>query len=83
MDSRKLEHERGMIYPVCPAFFGLGLEDNHVPTFWLPLYIGALSGPYQRATRLHRRSFDHSSYEPLFTGVYRDAIGIGSLLKGY
>ena len=28
-----------MIYAGCPAFFGLGLEDGHVPTFWLQLYI--------------------------------------------
>ena len=26
-----------MIYARFPSFFGLGLEDSHVPTFWLLL----------------------------------------------
>ena len=27
-----------MIYAGVPSFFGLGLEDGHVPTFWLLVY---------------------------------------------
>ena len=27
-----------MIYAGCHSFLGLGLEDRHVPTFWLRLY---------------------------------------------
>ena len=33
--SNKLEHVCRMIYAGVPSFFGLGLEDNHVETFWL------------------------------------------------
>ena len=29
-----------MIHAGVPSFFGLGLEDGHVPTFWLLLYFG-------------------------------------------
>ena len=28
-----------MIYTGLPSFFGLGLEDGHVPTFWLLLWV--------------------------------------------
>ena len=38
VDSQKLEHGCRMIYAGVPSFFGLGLEDGHVPTFWLLLY---------------------------------------------
>ena len=33
VDSKKLEHRCRVINAGCPSFFGLGLEDNHVPTF--------------------------------------------------
>ena len=37
VDSKKLEHGCGMIHAGFLSFFGLGLEDGHVPTFWLLL----------------------------------------------
>ena len=36
--SQKLEHATRIIYAGIPSFFGLGLEDGHVPTLWLLLY---------------------------------------------
>ena len=36
VDSRKLEHGCRMTYAVFASFFGLGLEDGHVPIFWHP-----------------------------------------------
>ena len=38
VDSKMLEHGCRVIYAGFPSFFGLGLEDGHVPTFWLLLY---------------------------------------------
>ena len=35
--SQKLEHGCRMIHAGRPSFFGLGLEDGPVPTFWLLL----------------------------------------------
>ena len=37
VDSKKLEHARRVIYAGFPSLLGLGLEDGHVPTFWLLL----------------------------------------------
>ena len=37
VDCNKLEHARRMIYAGLPSFFGLGLEDGHISTFWLLL----------------------------------------------
>ena len=37
VDSKKLEHGWRMIHAGFPSFFGLGLEEGHVPTFWLLL----------------------------------------------
>ena len=34
---QKMEHGHKMIYAGLPSFLGLGLEDGHVPTFWLLL----------------------------------------------
>ena len=34
---RKLENGSEMISAGLPSFFGLGLEDGHIPTFWLVL----------------------------------------------
>ena len=34
-DSKKLEHGWRTSYAGRPYFFGLGLEDGHVPIFWL------------------------------------------------
>ena len=34
LDSKKLEHGCRMMYAGVPSFFGLGLEDGPVPTFW-------------------------------------------------
>ena len=31
----KMEHGCRMVYAGFPSFFGLELEDRHVPTFWL------------------------------------------------
>ena len=28
-----------LMFSKVPAFFGFGLEDDHVPTFWLLLYM--------------------------------------------
>ena len=39
VDSRKLEHACRVLYAGCPSFFGVGLEDGHVPTFWLLLQV--------------------------------------------
>ena len=39
VDSKKLEHGCRMIYAGVTSFFGLGLEDGCVPTFWLFLYV--------------------------------------------
>ena len=39
IDSKKLEHGCWMIHAGLPSSFGLGLEDGHVPTFWLLLYL--------------------------------------------
>ena len=39
VDSKKLEHGRRMFYTGFASFFGLGLDDGHVPTFWLLLYV--------------------------------------------
>ena len=36
-DSDKLEHGCRMIHALGPSVVGLGLEDGHVPTFWLLL----------------------------------------------
>ena len=36
-DSKKLEHGCRVICAGVPSSFGLGLEDSHVPTFWLLL----------------------------------------------
>ena len=49
VNSRKLEHLCGMIYAAFPCYFGLGLEDSHVTTFWtlpytLPLHVRILKG---------------------------------------
>ena len=33
VDSKKLEHGCKMIYAGFASFFGLALEDGHVPTF--------------------------------------------------
>ena len=44
-DSKKLEHGCRMTYDGCPVSFGLGLEgleDGHVPTFWLLLLLSRL-----------------------------------------
>ena len=41
MDIRRLMLSAGF-----PSFFGLGLEDCHVPTFWL-LLLGAAKADYQ------------------------------------
>ena len=38
--SQKLEHGCRMIDAGFPSFFGLALDDGHVPTFWLRLSIG-------------------------------------------
>ena len=35
VDSKELEHGCRLIYAGIPSFFVLGLEDGHVPTFWL------------------------------------------------
>ena len=32
--SKKLEYGCGVIYAGLPSFFGLALEDGHIPTFW-------------------------------------------------
>ena len=37
VDSNKLEHGCRLIYAGIPSLFGLGLQDGHVPTFWLLL----------------------------------------------
>ena len=37
VDSNKLEHACKVIYAGFPSFFGLGLEDGHLPTFWILL----------------------------------------------
>ena len=37
VDSKYLEHGWRMINDGFPSFFGLGLEDGHIPTFWLLL----------------------------------------------
>ena len=36
-DSKKLEHGWRMIYAGVPFLCSMGLEDGHVPTFWLLL----------------------------------------------
>ena len=35
VDSKKLEHGRGIIYAGFNSFFGLGSKDDPVPTLWL------------------------------------------------
>ena len=37
LHSKKLEHGCRMIYVGFPFFFGFGLEDGHVPIFWVLL----------------------------------------------
>ena len=37
--SEKLEHGRLKSHDYFASVFGLGLEDGHVPIFWLLLYI--------------------------------------------
>ena len=37
VDSNTLEHGCRMMYAGFASLFGLGLEDGHVPTFWLLL----------------------------------------------
>ena len=37
VDSKKLEHGCRMMCVGLPSFFGSGLPDGHVPTFWLSL----------------------------------------------
>ena len=39
IDSTKLEHGFRTIYAGFPSYSGLVLEDSHVPTFWILLYI--------------------------------------------
>ena len=34
VDSKQLEHGCRMVYAGFPSFFGLGLEEGHVPTLW-------------------------------------------------
>ena len=46
--SKKLEHGRRLIYAGVPSFFGLGLEDGHVPSFWL-LHIWTYVGVFGAA----------------------------------
>ena len=47
--SKKLEHGCRMIYDGFPFFFGLGLEDGHVPTFWRLLYLLKLEPEHTQA----------------------------------
>ena len=42
LDFKKLEYGCRMICAGVPSFFGLGLEDGHVPTFWHA--VGEVSG---------------------------------------
>ena len=37
VDSNKFEHGCGRIHAGLHSFFGLGLEDGHVPNFWILL----------------------------------------------
>ena len=38
VDSKKLEYGPGTINAGFPSSVGFGLEDSHIPTFWLLLY---------------------------------------------
>ena len=38
VDSQKLDHGCSMVYAGFSSFFGLRLEEDHVPTFWPLLY---------------------------------------------
>ena len=50
VDSNKLELGCRMIYTGFPAFFGLRLEDGHVPGLWLLLYGVDATELYSRST---------------------------------
>ena len=39
VDPKKWEHGSRIVYAGFTSFYGLGLEDGHVPTLWLLLYI--------------------------------------------
>ena len=42
--SKKFEYGSGMIWAGFPSFFGLGLEDSHIPTCWLLLQVALCFG---------------------------------------
>ena len=48
-----------MIYVGFPSFFGLGLEDGHVPTFWLLLYV-EIAGSFQKQGVLKMELFSQN-----------------------
>ena len=54
VDSNKLEHGCRIVHTGVPSFFGFGLEDGHVPTFWLLLYCRPLWHVALQSVCLHR-----------------------------
>ena len=61
-NSERFDHGRRMIYASFPSFFGLGLEDGQVPTFWLLLQLYRCCFLYVRLEIPMARPKQHASY---------------------
>ena len=51
-DTRKLEPGDGIIYRGVPSFFGFGLGDGNVQTFWILLQVNECKTVFQYGTAI-------------------------------
>ena len=52
---KRVEHGCRMGVASLPSFLGLGLEDGHVPTFWLTTVMSQSLGTMRKAAAIHCR----------------------------